>query len=571
MTLTETVQPRIDTHLLTELPHFFGGFRASVRELLQNSIRAGATHIQFETTDHGFSVQDNGHGLDDPQLLLTAARSGWGAHVTDPAGLGILSLLNPEWSSAVTFRSKDWSFTLTPEQFMRADKTEVQHSEAVLQGFRVEVQLHRPQNLKETLQDLRIDADEQDIYVTLNGESTGQVAPFNGLLIETDAGRVILSERLYSVQIDWEKLSVPADKLRILLKEDPLIEALLSRYGLRLYPKSGSGIRPKLPDRESVIHNEALETAAIQITAALRERVLQEARDWAANRVDISEESIRHAGRDEVPHTLLTNNVTSLALKELGYQRVRSESLNVEINIDDDGDKYNDLPGNHSCDFTLRPTRRCGSEHWLTQEALLRGHGGLPLVSLDGDGEEWSPSITAHTHQLIPPQVPGGFEIVLADDLRLDGCSVPFAVCETSGVVYLQRREDGSDVPRAILDAAGTLALQRVILTDETGDYDPLEEYFDLHEPDSRITGRDIGRLLQEQLRATLKADEVERERQLEVLNRELRRLTELERIIQNTAAELGAQAQAAALLDRLAGKRQAVQEEVQSLKQETA
>ncbi|MCY1704004.1 hypothetical protein [Deinococcus sp. SL84] len=569
--MTDTVQPRTDQHILTELPHFFGGFRASVRELLQNSLRAGASHIQFETTDQGFSVQDDGHGLEDPQLLLTAARSGWGTHVTDPAGLGVLSLLNPEWSRAVTFRSKDWSFTLTPEQFMRADVIEVQRGGTALPGFRVDVQLHRPQPLQETLRELRIDADEQDICVTLNGQSTGQVVPFTGIQIDTDAGRVILSEYLYSVQIDWEKLSVPAGALETLLNTDPLMGALLSRYGLRLYPKARSGIRPKLPDRESVIHNEPLKTAAVQITAALRERILKEAQDWAANRVDISEENIRHAWREKVPHPLLTNNVTSLALKELGYRQVRPESPNVEINTDDDGDKYNDLPGNHSCDFTLRPARRCCSEHWLTQEALLRGHGGLPLVSLDGDGEEWSPSIIAHAHQPIPPQVPGGFEIVLADDLRLDGCSVPFAVCETSGVVYLQRREDGSDVPRAILDAAGTLVLQRIILTDETGEYEPLEEYFDLYEPDSRITGQDIGRLLQKQLRAILKADEVERERQLDVLNRELGRLTELGRIIQSTAEELGAQAEAATLLERLAEKRQGVVENRQKLAEETA
>jgi hypothetical protein len=106
----QTVQPQVHPHLLAELPRFFGGPTQVLREFLQTALRAGASAVTVTQNGEWLTVSDNGCGCADPQLLLTVAQSGW-KDVTDPAGMGVLSILNPDLIQSVTFRSRDWTFT----------------------------------------------------------------------------------------------------------------------------------------------------------------------------------------------------------------------------------------------------------------------------------------------------------------------------------------------------------------------------------------------------------------------------------------------------------------------------
>jgi len=81
-------------------------------ELFQNSQRSGSTAVDITTTETGFTIQDNGHGLlndiDGFHTLLKLAESNFDnetIEAQDPMGLGIVSLLTHDQITEVTFSS----------------------------------------------------------------------------------------------------------------------------------------------------------------------------------------------------------------------------------------------------------------------------------------------------------------------------------------------------------------------------------------------------------------------------------------------------------------------------------
>ncbi len=83
----------------------------SLAELFQNSQRSGSTAVDITTSDDGFTVQDNGHGLlngiDGFHTLLKLAESHFDNETIedqDPMGVGIVSLLTHDQITEVTFR-----------------------------------------------------------------------------------------------------------------------------------------------------------------------------------------------------------------------------------------------------------------------------------------------------------------------------------------------------------------------------------------------------------------------------------------------------------------------------------
>ena len=83
-----------------------------IGELFQNSQRSGSTTVDITTTESGFTIQDNGHGLlngiDGFHTLLKLAESDFDNETIedqDPMGLGIVSLLTHDQIAEVTFSS----------------------------------------------------------------------------------------------------------------------------------------------------------------------------------------------------------------------------------------------------------------------------------------------------------------------------------------------------------------------------------------------------------------------------------------------------------------------------------
>ena len=100
MTQKQVVALRFDVEALKQSMRFaFGSDVTVVQELIQNARRAGATTVWIstslsETGEGVMSVMDNGSGIEDFQVLLHVATSGWGEEtkmVECPYGMGFLS------------------------------------------------------------------------------------------------------------------------------------------------------------------------------------------------------------------------------------------------------------------------------------------------------------------------------------------------------------------------------------------------------------------------------------------------------------------------------------------------
>ena len=118
---------------------FDASLETQARELIQNARRAGATQLDVEiiadertVDEYTTEVRDDGHGIADPQILLSFGRSAWGNPVERerPAGLGMLSLARERVHIKSTHTGADGSRSafgveLTPEHFTGASAASV--------------------------------------------------------------------------------------------------------------------------------------------------------------------------------------------------------------------------------------------------------------------------------------------------------------------------------------------------------------------------------------------------------------------------------------------------------------
>ena len=92
----ETIQAQVSTKLLSKASRLFTGtLEGRIIEILQNSRRAGATHVNIINKDGFVTVCDNGGGIDDFSKLLNLGDSDWDdamEKAEDPAGVGVFCL-----------------------------------------------------------------------------------------------------------------------------------------------------------------------------------------------------------------------------------------------------------------------------------------------------------------------------------------------------------------------------------------------------------------------------------------------------------------------------------------------
>jgi len=91
-----TIQAQVSKRLLTKASRLFTGtLDGRIIEILQNSRRAGATHVNIINKDGFITVCDNGSGIDDFSKLLSLGDSDWDdamEQAEDPAGVGVFCL-----------------------------------------------------------------------------------------------------------------------------------------------------------------------------------------------------------------------------------------------------------------------------------------------------------------------------------------------------------------------------------------------------------------------------------------------------------------------------------------------
>lgn len=344
MALPTTVQARVHPRLLNEISRFFGGWLPTLREVFQNAWRAGAKTVTITADPDGalIGIADDGAGCPDPALLLSAGETGWDEDtITDPAGLGFFSLLNPELFAQVEVESCGWKVTLNP---LTATKEPIPvRASPVTTGLQIRLlarDKHRA--LDEDLQEAR---GYYPFQVMFNGEPVPPQTPPSDLMVETSAGRVhwSASGRL-NYRLDrgctavWEHRAIHSPLLyETLLRAaqgDDLLEALLrhSSAALTWFIEPGCGVRPKLPDRNELAQSAQLESAARRILEAVRERLMAIAREastaWPRQFTDI-------------PHGLprWMSPLSDEVVTALGWTRERVEDA-ASFTVYDDGDGY---------------------------------------------------------------------------------------------------------------------------------------------------------------------------------------------------------------------------------------
>jgi anti-sigma regulatory factor (Ser/Thr protein kinase) len=125
----QTFKAQVSDNILTKVDRLFTNrLQAILIELLQNSRRAGASHVDVVAAEVDgrtlISITDNGSGIDDFSTLLHLSRSGWDQDVIqseDAAGFGFFSLVH----SGVVVTSKGKRATITKEMFLGQASVEV--------------------------------------------------------------------------------------------------------------------------------------------------------------------------------------------------------------------------------------------------------------------------------------------------------------------------------------------------------------------------------------------------------------------------------------------------------------
>ena len=114
----QTIQAKVSKRLLTKASRLFTGtLEGRIIEILQNSRRAGATHVNIINKDGFITVCDNGSGIDDFSKLLSLGDSDWDdamEKAEDPAGVGVFCLAPREvticsGSRKVCITEKAWT------------------------------------------------------------------------------------------------------------------------------------------------------------------------------------------------------------------------------------------------------------------------------------------------------------------------------------------------------------------------------------------------------------------------------------------------------------------------------
>lgn len=276
-----TITACVDNRLLGELSRFFGGFPAMMKEIFQNAYRASATTLTLSLNADGniLTVVDNGTGCDDPQLLLAAGRTGWNEdQVVEPAGLGVFSLLDKTLVAWVLIQSKDWAVLLHPEKVLAGKPINIQPPSHQGPGLRLDLQFKKTVALKEWQAQIESARGAYPMKVTLNGHELPIKTWDPELEITTSVGRIGIRRTQndhshYNTRRRmpiWEHRRMEHDThfydaLVLAAKRMPkpvLAAEMISEYGWYWQVDSASGVRPKLPDRSSLIPSVELNTAA---------------------------------------------------------------------------------------------------------------------------------------------------------------------------------------------------------------------------------------------------------------------------------------------------------------------
>jgi len=292
-TNTKTISMGVSDAILTKAPRFFGSSRSILTELFQNSFRAGAENVRvtWNPEIRILEFKDDGRGC-QPEDLIVVGGSGWGENspAIDPAGIGVFSILRPEYCERVTYRSKNWEMTLAPDNLTRAQADVLYHEEQVA-GMTITITLTPKADFANqgSIQRARgrypinvvwQELPKKEVAITTEPvlEAIWTVMDIKGIGM-LEIGKKNFSG--YNVQFAvWQHAILKSDALEKALenaaaKHSDLAKQIFSHINCVLNAEPASGIRPKLPDRNDLISDHHLDTAAEKIVTDVMEHLLK--------------------------------------------------------------------------------------------------------------------------------------------------------------------------------------------------------------------------------------------------------------------------------------------------------
>lgn len=176
--LPATIATSVAPEMISKVGRLYNGSAADVlNELLQNARRAGASRIVVTTHgtagEHLLKIVDDGHGIADPNTIVTLGRSGWSEETQrreDPAGMGVFSLAGRNiivrsWSRP---ERQGWMVHIPAEAWESSRPIEIS-ADPITRGTDITVRM--PEAWVTTLdKDLAKVAKHYPLPVTLNGE-----------------------------------------------------------------------------------------------------------------------------------------------------------------------------------------------------------------------------------------------------------------------------------------------------------------------------------------------------------------------------------------------------------------
>ncbi len=299
-----TLNMGVSQYILKKAPRFFGSAQSILTELFQNSFRAGAktVTVTWNKETRVLQFKDDGCGC-KPEDLIVVGKSGWGEDslAVDPAGIGVFSILRPEYCEQVTYRSKDWGMVLSAENLERG-QVDVYHFDEQAAGMTIEIVLTRKADfVSQGAVMLARGRYPMDVYWVETPKQQEVVKPYELLnrgiwstLKIKGVGTLEIGKHygVFDTQyVVWQHAVMKSETFEKALRKaaqahSKLADGIFRNVNLVVTVDPISGIRPNLPDRNDLIGDVHLDTACQKIVKAVMRHMLKPLRpDLWPNRV----------------------------------------------------------------------------------------------------------------------------------------------------------------------------------------------------------------------------------------------------------------------------------------------
>jgi hypothetical protein len=283
----------VSQSILKKAPRFFGSPQSILTELFQNSFRAGAktVTITWNKETRVLQFKDDGCGC-KPEDLIVVGESGWGEGSldVDPAGIGVFSILRPEYCEQVTYRSRDWGMVLSAENLERG-QVDVYHFDEQAEGMTIEIVLTRKADfVSQGAVTLARGRYPMDVYWVETPKQREAIKPYELLnrslwftLKIKEVGTLEIGKHygVFDAQyVVWQHAVMKSETFEKALRKaaqahSKLADGVFRHINLVLTVDPISGIRPKLPDRNDLIGDVHLDTACHKILKAVMKYMLK--------------------------------------------------------------------------------------------------------------------------------------------------------------------------------------------------------------------------------------------------------------------------------------------------------